>query len=108
MLINATLQRLLGFGVMLRLLLLGGLCLSLVACAQPSALERDFGQSWAHNQAVQIVNPTAGFTSPPATGLPPKAGANIMDAYDKSFEKKEAAGGSTTINLTPMTTGSGK
>ena len=108
MLINATLQQLLSCLARPKRLVLGCLCLSMIACAGPSALERDFGQSWAHNQAVQIVNPTAGFTSPPATGLPPQAGAKVMEAYDKSFEKKEAGGGSTTINLTPMTTGGGK
>ncbi len=68
-------------------------------------MERDFGQAWVHNQAVQIANPEAGLNPVPATGLAPKAAANTMEAYEKGFAKKEGGGGSTTINLSPMTTG---
>jgi len=108
MVLIATLPRLLSALARPERLLLCCLCLSMVACAKPSALERDFGQAWAYNQAIQIVNPAAGLSTPPATGLPPQAGAKVMQAYDKSFEKKEAGGGSTTINLSPMAAGGGK
>lgn len=92
--------------------LLIGICfvcilLSLSGCCGPTALERDYGKSWAYNQAVQLANPEAGKESTPATGLTPKAGENIMKTYDKSFSGKAAGGGTTSINLGPMMTGGG-
>jgi len=96
---------------LLRLLsALGGGCLlvALSGCCGPSALERDYGKSWAYNQAVQVANPDAGLAAAPATGLPPKAANNVMSAYEKSFARKASGGGGgTTINLSPMTTGGG-
>lgn len=84
----------------------GCILLSLSGCCGPSALERDYGKSWAYNQAVQIANPEAQLEPTPATGLSPKAAENILKAYDKSFAGK-AGGGTTTINLSPLTTGGG-
>lgn len=93
--------------------LLAGICsgciiLTVSGCCGPSVLERDYGKSWAYNQAVQVANPEAGLEPTPATGLPPKAAANVLKAYDKSFSGKAAGGGgATTINLGPMTTSGG-
>jgi hypothetical protein len=84
---------------------LSSLILGFTGCAGPTVLERDFGQAWVYNQAVQIANPEAGLNPAPATGLAPKAAANTLEAYEKGFAKKEAGGGGTTINLSPMTTG---
>jgi hypothetical protein len=86
-----------------------GIVLSGIAgCCGESALERDYGNSWAYNQAVQLVNPQAGFGETPAVGLSPRASTNVMDAYNKSFTgKKSDSGSSTMINLGGITTGSG-
>lgn len=86
----------------------GCLLLALSGCCGPSALERDYGNSWAYNQAVQVANPEAGLVATPATGLPPKAAENIMKAYEKSFSGKPGGGGGgMSINLGPMMTGGG-
>ncbi len=90
-----------------------GLCIGCLlwacgGCCGPTALERDYGKSWAYNKAVQVVNPEAGLVATPATGLPPRASENAMKAYDKSFSgKATGGGGGTTINLGPMSTGGG-
>lgn len=60
----------------------------LVGC-YPSALQQDYGQSWSYNLTVQVLNPTAGQDDTPATGLSPQAGQNVMESYNKTFEKKE-------------------
>lgn len=92
--------------------LLPGLCFGLITltlhgCCGPTALERDYGKSWAYNQAVQIADPKAGLDPTPAVGLPPQAAANNMTKYEKGFSGQAEKGQSTTINLSPMTTGSG-
>ena len=88
------------------------LCLVLLGttgCCGESALERDYGNSWAYNQEVQLANPDAALVQTPATGLSPNASTNVMDSYNKSFAgQKSSAGTSTTINLGGLTTaGSG-
>ncbi|WP_449245284.1 hypothetical protein [Desulfobacca acetoxidans] len=58
-------------------------------CAQDSALRDDYGNSWAYNQAVQIVNPQAALTESPATGMSPKAAITNMEGFNKSFERQQ-------------------
>jgi hypothetical protein len=66
--------------------------LGLGGCTTPNALERDFGHSVAHNIGQQTVNPAAGMTvASPTVGLAPKAAANAMERYDKSFKSEEKA-----------------
>jgi hypothetical protein len=77
-------------------------------CCGPTALERDYGQSWAFNHTVQIADPTAASVQTPATGLSPAASTTLMNAYNKSFAGKQSGGGgSTTINLGGITSGAG-
>ncbi|MGQ9920354.1 MAG: hypothetical protein ACUVRZ_03385 [Desulfobacca sp.] len=93
--------------------LLFGLCggcllLALSGCYGPSALERDYGKSWAYNQAVQVANPDAALAATPATGLSPQAASHVMSKYDKSFSGKAGGGGGgTTTNLSPVAPGGG-
>ncbi len=52
------------------------LCLVLLGtagCCGESALERDYGKSWAYNEAVQIADPQAALVQTPATGLSPNS-----------------------------------
>jgi hypothetical protein len=88
---------------------LGIVLLGTAGCCGESALERDYGNSWAYNQAEQLVNPQAGLGETPAVGLSPKTAVNVMEAYNKSFTGQKSGGGSqTTINLGGLTTaGSG-
>lgn len=79
--------RLSGWGLMT--LWCCGSALLLVSCSQSTVLERDFGQAWRYNQEIQIVNPQAGWTARPTTGLSPEAGRKIMESYNKGFERKE-------------------
>lgn len=89
-------------------LMIGMILMSTAGCHKQSALEMDYGQSWAFNEEVQIANPRAAFTETPATGLPPNASTTIMNGYNKSFERKKAGGGGTTmINLGGLTTAPG-
>jgi hypothetical protein len=60
-----------------------------VGCCSESVLERDYGRTWAYNQAVQIANPDAVLVPTPATGLSPTAATTTMDGYNKSFERKK-------------------
>ena len=87
------------------------LCLILMGtagCCGESALERDYGKSWAYNEEVQIADPQAALVQTPATGLNPNASTNAMNAYNKSFAGKKSDGGaSTTINLGGLTTAGG-
>jgi hypothetical protein len=64
----------------------------------PNALENDYGMSVANNKARQIVNPRAALQVEATVGQPPRAAANNMDAYDKSFLPSERKG--TTLKLT--------
>jgi hypothetical protein len=67
-------------------LLLAMACFCMWGCCGPSALEEDYGRSVANNIAQQLVNPQAGLHPRPAVGLPPIAGVNEMERYDKSFK----------------------
>jgi hypothetical protein len=79
--------------------------LGAIGCCGPSALERDYGNSWAYNAAVQIADPQAYLVQTPATGLNPVASQNVLGAYNKSFSGSKAGGGSqTNINLGGLTT----
>jgi hypothetical protein len=81
------------------------LLLATAGCRRQSVLEMDYGNAWAHNQAVEIANPKAGLVETPAVGLNPKATASVLDAYNKSFTgSKSGAGSQTTINLGGLTT----
>ncbi len=68
------------------------LCLILLGaagCSGPTALERDYGNSWAFNEAVQIANPDAALVQTPATGMDPTSAKTVMEGYAKSFERKK-------------------
>ncbi len=86
----------------------GFVVLALSSCAGPSVLERDFGNSWAYNQEVQIANPQAEPAATPAVGLSPPVGVNVKETYNKTFTPSSGGASYTTINLSPMTTGGGK
>lgn len=96
-------------GKSVSLISFGLVLLTCAGCCGPTALERDYGSSWAYNQAVQIANPDAALVETPATGMSPTASTTIMNAYNKSFAGKKAGGGggSTTINLGGLTTAGG-
>lgn len=71
------------------LLILGVWLLALGGCAGPTALEEDYGRSVRNNVAQQLINPRAGLDTTPATGIDPKAAANSMETYNKSFKADE-------------------
>ncbi|MBM4288585.1 MAG: hypothetical protein FJ135_10655 [Deltaproteobacteria bacterium] len=77
-----------------RLILLLAL-LGIAGCQADTALQRDYGNSWAHNLAVQIADPEAALVQTPAVGMSPKAGSTIMEGYNKSYERKEEKGAAT-------------
>lgn len=85
------------------------LLLGVAGCRRTTALEQDYGNSWAYNEAVQVANPRAALDQTPATGISPQASANVIGAYNKTFSGEKGGGGkSTTINLGGLTTaGSG-
>ena len=79
---------------------LGLILLGTAGCSGPTALERDYGKSWAYNEAVQIVNPQAALVQTPATGMDPTSAKTVMEGYAKSFERKKNEDKSGTfINL---------
>ncbi|MCX5891851.1 MAG: hypothetical protein NTW80_02580 [Deltaproteobacteria bacterium] len=69
------------------------LCLTgvlwLAGCYGPSAIDLDYGNSVRNNLAQTILNPQAGLTNTPATGLNPTAAANEKEMYDKGFKGEE-------------------
>ena len=69
------------------------LCLTgvlwLAGCYGPSALDKDYGNSVRNNLAQTVLNPQAGLTNTPATGLSPAAAANEKALYDKGFTGEE-------------------
>jgi hypothetical protein len=80
--------------------LLTFLCLILLGaagCSGPTVLERDYGNSWAYNEAVQIVNPQAALVQTPATGMDPTSAKTVMEGYAKSFERKKNEDKSSTF-----------
>ncbi len=87
---------------------LGLVLAATTGCCGPTALERDYGNSWAYNKVVQIANPEAASVETPATGLSPDVGTTVMGTYTKTFSGKKAAGsGGTTINLGGLTSSGG-
>jgi hypothetical protein len=89
-------------------LLLFLILLGISGCCGETVLERDYGNSWAYNQEVQIADPAAAAVQTPATGLNPAAATTVMNTYNKSFGGKQSGGGgSTTINLGGLTTAGG-
>jgi len=72
----------------LRRLALGLALLGLAGCYPPSAVEMDYGNAVRNNIAQQVVNPRAGFNPKPAVGLSPRAAANEMERYDKTFKEE--------------------
>ena len=72
----------------IKYLALGVALFWLAGCYPPSALERNWGRSVENNMAQQVVNPEAGLNPKPAVGLPPQAGVNEMENYNKSFSTK--------------------
>jgi len=76
-------------GPMARLILgLTGV-LWLAGCYGPSALELDYGNAVRNNLAQSVLNPAAGQTTTPATGLSPTAAVNEKELYDKDFKGEE-------------------
>jgi len=71
-----------------KFLALGMVLLWLAGCYPPSTLEKNWGKSFHNNVAQQVVNPEAGLNPRPAVGLPPTAGTNEMESYNKSFSAK--------------------
>ncbi len=69
------------------------LCLTgvlwVAGCFGPSAVDLDYGNSVRNNMAQTILNPQAGLTNTPATGLSPGAAANERELYDKGFKGEE-------------------
>jgi hypothetical protein len=69
------------------------LCLTgvlwVAGCFGPSAVDLDYGNSVRNNLAQTILNPQAGLTNTPATGLSPAAASNEREAYDKGFKGEE-------------------
>lgn len=74
-------------GILLFLCLAGVLCLA--GCYGPSAVDQDYGNSVRNNLAQTVLDHQAGLKTTPATGLPPAAGANEMEVYNKSFRGEE-------------------
>lgn len=75
-----------------------------VASCYPSALEEDYGRSVRNNMVQQIINPQAALDTSPVTGLPPDAGVNLFDKYEKSFKPEEKK---PFISITTTTGGGG-
>jgi len=71
-----------GLSLIVGLLLFGG-------CYGPSSLDRDYGRAVHNNMAQAIVNPAAGLNPLPAVGQVPKAAANTMDRYERTFKGEE-------------------
>lgn len=89
-------------------MILGIVLLGTAGCCGESTLERDYGQSWVYNEAIQIANPDAALVQTPVTGLSPNASTTLMNTYNKSFAGQKSDGGSsTTINLGGLTTAGG-
>ena len=69
------------------------LCLAgvlwVAGCYGPSAVDLDYGNSVRNNLAQTVLNPQAGLTNTPATGLSPAAAVNEKVAYDKGFTGEE-------------------
>ena len=61
----------------------------LAGCYGPSALDLDYGNAVRNNLAQSVLNPAAGQTTTPATGLSPAAAANEKELYDKGFKGEE-------------------
>ncbi len=55
----------------------------------PNALDQDYGNSASNNLAQSVLNPRAGLNDTPVAGLPPGAGTNEMDRYNKGFKGEE-------------------
>lgn len=75
--------------VKLLLCLAGVLWLGGCSWYGPSALEQDYGNAVRNNLAQSIINPRAGLSDTPTTGLGPVAGVNEMERYDKTFKGEE-------------------
>lgn len=81
----------------LAIILLAGF---LAGCTS-SRLEADYGSSFTYNTTVQIARPEADLDTSPATGLSAAAGDKVMEAYNKSFERKvqQSAPYATFLNM---------
>ncbi len=61
-----------------------------VGCAGPSRLEKDFGNSFNRAISNQILNPEAGESVEPVSGLDGEAAQATLEKYRKDFEKPPA------------------
>jgi len=61
----------------------------LAGCYGPSALDMDYGNAVRNNLAQSVLDPAAGLTTTPATGLSPTAAVNERELYDKEFKGEE-------------------
>ena len=73
---------------------------ALAGCALTPRFDRDFGQSVRQATAAQTLDPQAGRTPRPVTGIDGASAALIYDNYQKSYRTPESQGSS-------LTTGSG-
>ena len=59
----------------------------LAACAGPTRLETDYGTSYKLALTQQTLNPEAGKNLSPVKGIDGVAAGEIVNRYEKSFEK---------------------
>ena len=69
-----------------------------VALQMESKLEKNWGRSFESAKYNQMLNPEAGRTPDPVTGIDGEAAEKNVQKYRKSFEK-EAPQGSQSMNL---------
>ncbi|MEW6386995.1 MAG: hypothetical protein AB1491_05700 [Thermodesulfobacteriota bacterium] len=67
---------------------LGLTLIFLWGCESPTALQRDYGRSFSHNTAEQMIYPPGAFDTPPV-GMAPKTTETLYESYNKSFKGKE-------------------
>lgn len=87
-----------------------GLALALVwlmGCTSPDVLQKDYGNAVQNNLAQSVLNPQAGLVDTPATGLHPKAAANELEGYEKSFTGEPKGISTTTVAPTGVSPGGG-
>ena len=84
-----------------RCLTLAGLVIAtslIVGCA-PTRLELDYGTSQRLVKMNQVLDPQAGQTDEPVTGMDGEAAKRGHEAYRQSFSKSKAATGSVIETL---------
>ncbi len=62
----------------------------MVGACSPTTISPNWGTSYQHMRAQQVLNPTAGEQLDPVEGQDGKVSATAMEAYRKNFEKPDA------------------